>query len=88
MSTFVPEGRGGLLSALGIKVDAGRDLLWVGSYSSRSMAGRAPGAQPTSGVMAFALADGSLRRRILFSGGESHLPNDMAIADDGTVYLT
>jgi sugar lactone lactonase YvrE len=88
VSTFVPPGRGGLLSALGIKVDTGRDLLWVASHASRSMIGDAPGAQRAAGVLAFALADGSPRRRVLFGDGAMHLPNDMAIAADGAVYVT
>ncbi|HKE14953.1 MAG TPA: hypothetical protein VKB80_08825, partial [Kofleriaceae bacterium] len=66
VSAFVPPGRGGLLSALGIKVDTGRDLLWVASHASRSMLGDAHGAQRAAGVLAFALADGRPRRRVLF----------------------
>jgi sugar lactone lactonase YvrE len=88
VSTFVPAGRGGLLSALGIKVDTGRDLLWVGSHASRSMIGHTPEAGRAAGVLAFALADGSLRRQVRFGDGASHLPNDMAIAADGAVYVT
>lgn len=88
VSTFVPAGRGGLLGALGVKVDTSRDLLWVGSYSSRTMMGHDPGAPRTEGVLAFALADGGLRRRVLFTDGAAHLPNDMAVAADGTLYVT
>jgi sugar lactone lactonase YvrE len=39
-------------------------------------------------VMAFALADGSVRRTITFAAGEPHGANDLAIASDGTVYVT
>jgi hypothetical protein len=39
-------------------------------------------------VYAFALADGAVRRRVQFSDHETHLANDLAIAGDGTVYVT
>jgi hypothetical protein len=42
-----------------------------------------------SELTAFALADGRMRRRIEFAaGGEPHLLNDIAIASDGTLYVT
>lgn len=88
VSTFVPPGRGGLLSALGIKVDSARGLLWVGSYGSKTMLGHTPRMRFESSVLAFALSDGSLRRRVLFRDGAVHLPNDMAITQDGSVYVT
>lgn len=87
VTTFVPPGKDGLLGVLGVKVDTRADLLWVGSYASRSTADRAAAAARPSGVLAFSLRDGSLRRRILF-GDSPHLPNDLAIAPDGTVYVT
>jgi hypothetical protein len=87
VSTFVAPGQGGLLGALGVKVDTRTDLLWVASHRSSSMAGRSAAAQP-DGVLAFSLHDGSLRRRIVFDDDGPHLPNDFAIAPDGTVYLT
>jgi sugar lactone lactonase YvrE len=88
VSTFVSPGQGGLLGALGVKVDTRAELLWVASHGSRSTAGRAPGAAQPDGVLAFSLHDGSLRRRILFDDDAPHLPNDLAIAPDGTVYVT
>lgn len=88
VSTFVPPGHGGLLGALGIKVDTRADLLWVASHSSRSMAKPATTTALRDGVLAFSLRDGSLRRRIMFDDDAPHLPNDFAIAPDGTAYVT
>jgi DNA-binding beta-propeller fold protein YncE len=88
VSTFVSSGQDGLLGALGVKVDTRADLLWVASHRSSSMAGHASTAGQPDGVFAFSLRDGSLRRRIVFDDGAPHLPNDFAIAPDGTVYLT
>ena len=85
---FVPEGHGGILSVTGVKVDSARGLLWAASHFSRSMEGYRPGSHEADGVYAFALADGSVRRRVQFSDHGTHLANDLAIAGDGTVYLT
>lgn len=51
----------GSAGALGVKVDAARDLLWDASYPSCSMIGFKPDARRTTGVLAFALADGHRR---------------------------
>jgi sugar lactone lactonase YvrE len=87
VSTFVPPERDGLLGVLGIKVDPRADVLWVASYASRSMTGRAATPQ-RPGVFAFSLRDGTLRRRILFDEDGTQQPNDLAIAPDGTVFVT
>jgi hypothetical protein len=87
VSTFVPPGHGGLAGVLGVKVDTRADLLWVGSHASRST-DRATAGPQLAGVLAFSLRDGSLRRRILFDDDAPHLPNDLAIAPDGTAYVT
>ena len=88
VSTFVSPGQGGLLGALGVKVDTHADLLWVASHGSRSTAGGSSAADQRDGAFAFSLRDGSLRRRIVFDDDAPHLPNDFAIAPDGTAYLT
>jgi hypothetical protein len=88
VSTFVAPGQGGLLGALGVKVDTRADLLWVASHGSRSTAGRSSAPAQPDGALAFSLRDGSLRRRIVFDDDAPHLPNDFALAPDGTAYLT
>jgi xanthosine utilization system XapX-like protein len=85
---FVPERQDGLLGVTGVKVDPARGVLWAASHASHSMEGRQPGGRDIDGVYAFALADGSLRRRAVFSDGGDHLANDLAIATNGTAYLT
>jgi len=84
---FIPERYGGILGVTGLKVDSARGVLWAASHASRSIEGRDPG-RDVDGVFAFALADGSVRRRAVFPAREQHLANDLAIAGDGTAYLT
>jgi hypothetical protein len=87
--TFVPAQRDGLSGVLGMKVDIERGVLWATSSWSEGMEGYTDADRGRSELTAFALADGSMRRRIAFAGGgEPHLLNDIAIASDGTVYVT
>lgn len=84
---FVPSAAHGLLAPLGLKVDAARDLLWAGSMTSAGMVGYAPEGKGRAGLFAFDLATGALRRAVFAPAGD-HLLNDLAVAADGTVYVT
>jgi sugar lactone lactonase YvrE len=87
--TFVPAGRDGISGVLGLKVDAARGVLWAASWASDGMEGYTKADEGRAELTAFALADGSKRRRIAFSAGAGpHLLNDIAIAPDGTLYVT
>lgn len=88
--TFVPAQRDGLSGVLGMKVDAARGVLWATSFGAEGMEGYdAKLDRGRSEVTAFALADGARRRRVAFAaGGDQHLLNDVAIASDGTLYVT
>lgn len=82
----VPAAAAGLGSVLGLKVDAERGLLWA--VANRGDAG--PGgarAGATSGVYAFDLETGALRRAVTIDGA-GHLLNDLAIAAGGAVFVT
>jgi sugar lactone lactonase YvrE len=84
---FMPEGQGGILSVLGMKVDRARGVLWAASHAAHSMIGYRA-AHEADGAYALSLADGKVVRRVVFADREAHLSNDLAIASDGTVYLT
>jgi hypothetical protein len=91
VTPLVPPGRDGLMAVLGLRVDPTRGLLWAASNASESMEGYAPTDRGAHAVFAFALSDGTLRRLIPVkpaAAGERHLLNDLAIAPDGTVYVT
>ncbi|HET7752342.1 MAG TPA: SMP-30/gluconolactonase/LRE family protein, partial [Anaeromyxobacteraceae bacterium] len=87
VSDFVPSGGGGLLAPLGMKFDAERNLLWVAANASPAMVGWDPSMRGRSGLFAFDRKTGELRRSA-FITGEKHLLNDVAIAKDGTVFVT
>lgn len=87
--TFVPAQRDGLSGVLGMKVDPARGVLWATSWASEGMEGFTAADRNRSEVTAFALRDGSMQRRIAFpAGADPHLLNDIAIAPDGTLYIT
>ena len=85
VSTFATGG--GLRQILGIKVDAVRRLVWL--VSGRYPEPDAPADSGTGGIRAYNLDSGAIvttievdERPIL------HGFNDLALADDGTVYVT
>jgi sugar lactone lactonase YvrE len=84
-TTTFADRSDGLRAIVGLEVDAARDLLWVTSWNSRSHEGVEPGPHE---VVAFRIADGAVERRVRFPDEGDHLPNDVTIADDGTVYVT
>ncbi len=85
--TFVPSGAAGLGPVLGLTVDSANGLLWAVSEP----AGR-PKSDPGTfhGLYAFALADGSLVRRVELPRalGPGHQLNDLCLDAAGTVYAT
>ena len=91
VSTFASGG--GLRQMLGLKVDAGRRLLWVvnGRYPDITYtdANRPPDAG-TGGVRAYNIDSGALVTAVEVDERPAlvHGFNDMALAADGTVYLT
>jgi sugar lactone lactonase YvrE len=83
---FVPEGRDGLLSAVGIVADPPRRALWVTTEASRLMTGFREEDEGPSLLLELDLDDASLRRRFgpPVPGGRV---SDLALAPDGTIYV-
>ncbi|HEY7114800.1 MAG TPA: SMP-30/gluconolactonase/LRE family protein [Thermoanaerobaculia bacterium] len=82
---FVPSGRDGLWTVLGLKVDAKRRLLWAAAAAD----GREGAAAGSSGLFAFDLETGALRRKLTLDGrARKHLFNDIALTDAGDVFVT
>ncbi|ACL66922.1 conserved hypothetical protein [Anaeromyxobacter dehalogenans 2CP-1] len=75
---------GGVDQVLGIKVDAARGLLWAASLAR---ADAATGTPARTRLLAFDLATGAARRSAGLDG-PGHMLNDLAVAEDGTVYVT
>ena len=87
VSTFVSDGD--LRQVLGVKVDAGRRLLWLAHGRYPQPGPDQPADVGTGGVRAYSLDTGALvtaaeldERPVL------HGFNDIALAADGTVYVT
>ncbi len=70
---------------LGLKVDARRELLWAVANPGTETAAGAPGAR--SGLHSFDLATGAPRASVFLEDG-GHLLNDLALAPDGSVWVT
>jgi len=88
ITDFVPAGRDGLKSALGIGIDAKRRTLWVAHEAIPLMNGVKEGDPPDSAVFEFDLDSGRLRKK--------HLPpasptpprfDDLTVAADGRVFV-
>lgn len=69
---------------LGLRVDAARGALFATAAPLPPMRGYAGATSARAELLEFALADGSLRRRIPLG----RAPGDLAIAGDGTVYVS
>ena len=88
VTTFVRGG--GLRQLLGLKVDAERRLLWVVSGRYPEPGPNPPADRGTGGVRAYHLDSGKLVTAVEVDNRPTwvHGFNDMALAADGTVYLT
>ncbi len=82
---FVTAGSSGLGQVLGIKVDVRRGLLWAVANSGSDAA--AGGAGARSGLYSFDLASGAPGASVVLEA-EGHLFNDIALAPDGSVFVT
>lgn len=83
-SDFASGERSGLGEVLGMKVDPSRSLLWA---VSNQKAGPGAGETARSTLHAFDLASGRPRAAVAIEE-PGHLLNDLAVADDGTVFVT
>ncbi len=82
----VARGDAGLLSVLGMVVDARRDLLWVAAAVGPAMIDLKPAEEGTSMLAQIDLARGKVVATYPLSGGG--LLNDLTIAPSGELYIT
>lgn len=79
-------GQGGIL---GMKVDPGRRVLWSNFHQSDEQLGADPSVPFRTGIHKIDLESGRLLRSYAVEKtDENHLFNDIALASDGTVYIT
>ena len=90
ISPFVSGG--GLRQVLGVKVDPKRRLLWAvsGQYPEPNPGPDAPADMGTGGIRAYSLDTGALVTSVELDERPAMLHgfNDMALAGDGSVYVT
>jgi sugar lactone lactonase YvrE len=84
---FVPTARG-FHAFLGLRVDEARRVLWAASVSDKEEADFKPADEGRAELVAFDLATGATKARYPTPGGEKHLLNDVALAADGTAFVT
>lgn len=88
-SDFIAEGQDGFRAGLGAIVDARRRLLWVATGSTPEMRGYTPELAGLSAVHAYDLDTGKLVKKLTSGSSEKpSLLNDLALAGDGTIYVT
>ncbi len=89
VSDFVKEGEFGIGAVLGIAVDGKRGRLIACSAALPQMKGYKPSLDGRSAVYAFDLATGKpVRNDALPIDGKPRAANDLAIAENGDVYVT
>lgn len=87
VSDFSKPGDG-LWSALGIKVDVRRQVLWVATTAFPQMKGFAASDKGRSGIFRYDLRTGKLAKKYLLPAGEDHALGDVLVATDGRVFAT
>ena len=91
VSDFVPARRDGLLSVLGMKVDAARRELWAaaGNFGERPpMEVPDPESRDMGAIFRFHLDDGRLLGKYEAAGGQRIQFNDLVLTPEGDVYAT
>ena len=79
-----PDDKNGILTILGVAVDAARGQLWVCSVPAKD---RDPPAPGTSTLLSFDLKSGELKLSLPLPAPDS-VCNDIAIAADDTAYMS
>jgi sugar lactone lactonase YvrE len=88
-SDFTPRDSDALLGVLGMQVDAERRLLWAAHASAGAgMPIRGDSSQGRSGLALFDLDTGRLIRNLVPPDDALHFLNDIALASDGSIYVT
>ncbi len=89
VETFVAPSEGEERSYLGMRIDLNRRILWANWHQDLKPNDPNPDRELWTGISKFDLESGQLiREYVVEKTDKNHLFNDVAIADDGTVYFT
>jgi sugar lactone lactonase YvrE len=81
-SDFITSDRDGFIGGVGLHVDERRNILWACTFNAIHDVAR-------TGIFAFDTHSGKLIRKAFYpEDSVKHLFNDLAIADDGTIFIT
>lgn len=87
-SDFVGPAQDGIWMVFGIAADAPRRLLWAASAAEETMQGATAGDAGRSALFAFDLDSGRLRAKLGPAAGGDATFDDVAVAPDGTAYVS
>jgi hypothetical protein len=82
------SAKDGLWSVYGLAVDAAHGLLWAASAAGPQSEGVPASEYGASGLFAFDLGTGALKRKALLPAAEKVSFGDIAVGPDGTVYAS
>lgn len=88
ITDFVAAAAGGSWGVLALRVDPSRRILWAATAAIPQMAGFEAALDGKSRVDSYDLATGKLLRRIDLPGAGPHVANDLAIDEEGRVYVS
>ncbi len=88
VADFVPRAANGLFSVFGLAVDGPHGLLWAASTAGVLTPDLNPGELGAAGVFAFDLVTGEARFKALLPAETKAALGDIAVAADGTVYVS
>ncbi len=78
----------GLWSVFGLAIDYRNDLVWAASSAGPQTEGATPETYGAAGVFAFDLQTGALKRKAVLPPDGQAAFGDVAVAPDGTVYVS
>jgi tetratricopeptide (TPR) repeat protein len=89
VTDFTASGQDGLMSVLGMEVDAKRRHLWVcSSYDPANEIVQGEGLKPQAAIHKLDLKTGKLLKKYTLSDTLTHFFNDLTVLPNGDVYFT
>lgn len=84
---FVPAGRDGAWAMQGLALDSARERLWVTTTALRQGPRYTPADSGRAAILRYHLPTGRLERRYDLPRGAPHAPGDLALAENGDLFI-
>jgi len=85
---FIASKQDDFWGGVGIKVDVHRQLLWANNRVGNHMMGYNEKEVGLAAISKYHIADKKLIKKYVLPDGQAHLLNDIAIHDNGSLYIT